>query len=423
MKKAIAILLACIMLMSCAPVMVFAEDTEITTSGTLDADLTVSSGDKLTVSATWTIAAVLTVEEGATLVIEENGYITVAGTGRLINKGNIVVKKNGAILSNGKGSGENGSSFYNDEKGSLTLNSGSYFSIERNTYAYNKGTINNIDRMTINGRLYHYVQYPQNWSVIYKNTEMWNRKETTVDFTVSHVNDSNLEGELDYLTASNYVGVLASGDWCEHGVKEYILITPEDGDGDWVDTGRMQLVVNGTIFDTSERIDNDRGVFTIIPVGSMNISIRSDSYKEIVKLYDIVLPRTEGYYVQSKDGDVDEVTVEYGKTFSFCVVLNEEYDKSEPYVYVNGVSLMPDEFGYFDITGPIVDYTMLQVGGVQNDISITVMGVNSNASQEQMSGIVNFVKQIFDTIMSIFNYFGDLFAGLFGGTTETTPVE
>lgn len=423
MKKAIAILLALVMLMSCAPVMAFAEDSAITSSGTLEADYTVSSGDKLTVSATWTVAAILTVEAGATLVIEENGFLSIAGTGRLVNNGNIVVKKNGAILSKGNGTGENGSSFYNGETGSVTLNNGSYFSIERNTYAYNKGTINNIDRMTITGSLFHFIQYPQNWSVTYKNTEMWNRKETTVDFTVEHVNDSNLVAELDYLTASNYVGVPGSGGWCEHGVKEYILITPEDGDGDWVDTGRMKLVVNGTVFDTAERIDNDRGVFTIIPVGSMNISILSDNYKDIVKLYDILLPRTEGYYVQSKDGHVDEVTVEYGKTFSFSVVLNEEYDKSEPYVYVNGVALTPDEFNYFDITGPIVDYTMAQVGGVQNDISITVMGVSSNESQEKMSGIVNFIKQIFDTIMSFFSYFGDLFEGLFGGVTDTAPVE
>lgn len=418
MKKVISILLALIMVLGCAPVMAFAEDSAITESGTLNENYTVKEGDKLTVSATWTIASLLIVEEGATLVIEENGFLTIASTGRIQNNGNIVVKKNGAILSKGNGTDESGASFYNGTTGSVTLNSGSYFSVEDGTQAYNKGTINNIDRMTIKGSLYHYVIYPQNFSTTYKKTETWNRAELAVDFTIEHVSDSALEKELDYLEAENYSGVPEAG-WCEHGIKEYILITPEDGDGDWVDTGRMQLVVNGTIFNTSERIDNDRGVFTFTPVGSMNITIYSDRYKDIVKLYDIVLPRTEGYYVQSKDGHVDEVTVEYGKTFSFKVVLNEEYDKSEPYIYVNSVSIMPDEFGYFDITGPIVDYTMSQVGGVQDDISIVVMGVNSNASQEQMSGIVNFVKQIFDTIMSIFSYFGDLFDGLFGGLGGT----
>ena len=420
MKKAIAILLALIMLLGCAPVMAFAADlTPVTEAGTLTEDFTIQEGDKLSVSATWTIAADLVVEEGATLTIEENGFLTVSGTGRLYNNGTIIVKKNGAILSKGNGTGESDASFYNDTKGTLTLNNNSYFCVEKNTYAYNKGTIENIDRMTINGTLNHYVQYPQNFNTTYKRTETWNRAELTVDFTVEHVNDSALIKELDYLEAENYSAVPEAG-WCEHGIKEYILITPEDGDGDWVDTGRMQLVVNGTIFNTNERIDNDRGVFTFTPVGSMNITIYSDRYKDIVKLYDIVLPRTEGYYVQSKDGHVDEVTVEYGKTFSFKVVLNEEFDKSEPYVYVNSVSIMPDEFGYFDITGPIVDYTMEQVGGVQNDISIVVMGVNSNASQEQMSGIVNFVKQIFDTIMSIFSYFGDLFEGIFGGLGDAT---
>lgn len=414
MKKVIAILLACIMLFSCAPVMVFAEDEAISAPGTIEANKTVSSGDKLTIASTVTLAANLTIDEGATLVIEEGGYLTVGGTGRLINNGNLVVKKNGAILSNGKGTGESGASFYNGATGSVTLNSNSYFSIERQTTAYNKGTINNIDRMTINGTLLHYVQYPQNWEVTYKKTEMWNRTETQVAFTVTHVNDADLADALDYTKAENYVPVPAGG-WCEHGVKEYILITPEDGDGDWVDTGRMQLAVNGSIFEAKERIDNDRGVFTIIPVGSMNISIISDNYKDIVKLFDITLPQTEGYYVQGKDGEVGNVIVEFGKTFSFAVVLNPDYDKSEPYVYVNGVSIEPDAYNYFDITGKIVDYTMEPTGGVQDDISIVVMGVSSNASQEQMSGIVNFVKQIFDTIMSIFNYFGDLFEGLFGG--------
>lgn len=417
MKKTIAILLACIMLFACAPVVTFAADETIDEVGILSVDKVVASGDKLIVSSTWTVNATLTISEGATLEIYEGGYLTIANAGQLINNGTIVVRNGGALLSNGTGKDEQTASFFNGETGILTLNNGCYFCVERNTFAFNKGTINNIDRMTINGTLNHFVQYPQNFSVDYRNTEMWDRIAKTVDFTVQRVNDADLDSETGYLTAANYKDVPASGGWCEHGVKEYILITPEDGDGDWVDTGRMKLVVNGTVFDTSERIDNDRGVFTITPVGSMNIEVLSTNYKDIVKLFEITLPQTEGYYVKGKNGEVGEVIVEFGKTFSFCVVLNEEYDKSDFYAYVNGVDLEPDEYGYFDITGPIVDYTMASAGGVQNDITITIMGVSSNESSENMSGIVSFIKQIFDTIMSIFGYFGDLFSGMFGGLT------
>lgn len=415
MKKTIAILLACIMLIACAPVATFAADTNITTNTAVTADVTVASGDKLVIGAQYTLDAILTISEGATLEVAEGGYLSVTTNGQIVNNGTILVKNDGAILSNGKGEGETGAPFINGVKGVVNLNNGSYFCIERGTYAYNKGTINNIDRMTINGKLYHFVQYPQSFDVNYSKTEMYNRKDTTVTYTVEHVNDADLDTDTSYLVASNYTAVPATGGWCEHGVKEYILITPESGEGDWVDTGRMKLVINGTVFDTSERIDNDRGVFTITPVGSMNISVLSVSYKELVKIFSISLPQNEAYYVKSKDGEVGNVTVEYGKTFSFSVVLSEEYDKSDFYAYVNGVSLEPDEYGYFDITGPIIDYAMSTTGGVQEDVSISILGVSSNASAENMNSIVSLLKQIFETIMSIFGYFQDLFAGIFGG--------
>ena len=142
MKKAIAVLLALIMLLGCAPVMVFAEETSVTTAGTLESDLEVKKGDKLSVSATWTIGANLIVEEGATLTIEENGFLAISGTGRLYNNGTIIVKKNGAILSKGNGTGESGAPFYNDTKGTLTLNNNSYFCVEKNTYAFPSSSIN-----------------------------------------------------------------------------------------------------------------------------------------------------------------------------------------------------------------------------------------------------------------------------------------
>ena len=55
---------------------------------------------------------------------------------------------------------------------------------------------------------------------------------------------------------------------------------------------------------------------------------------------------------------------------------------------------------------------MATEGGVQEDVEIQVMGVSSNASQAQMSGIVGFIQQIFSVIQEIFSYFMGMFEGL-----------
>lgn len=426
MKKAIAILLACIMLIGCAPVMSLAfevtEDNPFDASGTgiIYEDINVT-GTIWSITGSWTTDAyTITINEGAVLVIEAGGYLMLTGNGRLVNYGTIIVEKGGQIVSKGSGSGDTTASFYN--AGTLTLNSGCYFLVERGSYAYNKGTIKNIDRMTINGTLKHWLEYPDSTSITYRNTEMWNRTETIVDFTVMHANDADLGSETAYTDLSNYKAVQADeGAWCEHGVKEYIVIVPEDGDGDWVDTGRMKLVVNGTVFDTSERIDNNRGVFIVTPVGAMSMEILSYNYKDIVKLFDITLPKTEGYYVMTVDGQVDEVTVEFGKQLSFTVVLDEAYDKSEPTAYIGMDYITPDEYGYFDVTEYRDDELIVGgTGGIQDDFTITIYGVSSNESKEQTNSIINFIKEIFETIKSIFGYFGDFFSGLLGGgTTET----
>ena len=55
---------------------------------------------------------------------------------------------------------------------------------------------------------------------------------------------------------------------------------------------------------------------------------------------------------------------------------------------------------------------MVTEGGVQSDITITVMGVAPNERVDMMINIVSFIKEIFDVIKSIFEYFADLFTGL-----------
>lgn len=432
MKKAIAILLASLMMLSCVSVVSFAEDITSENqetwndfqSGTIEDEYVVKAGATWSIKSTLTLTGRIIVEENATLVIEQGASLTVTGTtGQIVNNGTVIVKTQGYIMLSANGSSENDASFINNKTGVLTLNSNSLFFISPKSYAFNKGTINNIERIQINGGyLYHYITFPQNFDVAYKKTEMWNRQDTTVSFKVEYVSDGDLDAETDYLIASNYKSVPQSGGWFEHNVKLYVLITPEDGDGDWVDTGRMMLNVNGNLFGAKDKIDNDRGVFTVIPVGAMDISISSTAYKDIVKLFKIILPRSEGYYVKTKDGDVDEVTVEFGKTLSFTVILDDDYDLSTPSAYAGMDYLEPDEYGYFDVMG-YKDGELQSAGGVQDNFSITIMNVSSNERREQTNSIVNFIKQIFETIQSIFGYFGDLFSDIFGGLISSTPED
>ena len=72
----------------------------------------------------------------------------------------------------------------------------------------------------------------------------------------------------------------------------------------------------------------------------------------------------------------------------------------------------PDEYGYYDVTGPIVDEGMATAGGVQEDIEIQVMGVSANARQEMMGSLVGFIQQIFSVIEEIFSYFFGIFEDL-----------
>ena len=72
----------------------------------------------------------------------------------------------------------------------------------------------------------------------------------------------------------------------------------------------------------------------------------------------------------------------------------------------------PDEFGYYDVTGPILSEGMATEGGVQDDISIQVMGVAANERQEMIGSLVGFIQEIFSVFKEIFSYFGDLFSGL-----------
>lgn len=415
MKKVLAILLASIMLLACVPFSASAaNDIEVSGQLTYDQSVTIPEGDNYIISGQVNVTQPIYVNAGGSLTIVEGGSIICTGEqGRIINQGTITVESKGTLYLGGTGTSTNSATLLNEESGLIDLKINSKCTLANDSTAYNYGTIKNIDRMTIDGDLSHEVTIFGSFSVDYDYLETYNRKDITVDFAVGYYLYKQNHSDLDYTESGNYT-ILSSETaiLVPHGQKLYIMITPEDGFGDWVDVGRMQLTAGGQSVDVEEIVDNDRGVFCITPSNALSLGVYSTSYKDIVKLFDITLPRTDAYYVITKDGDVDEVTVEYGKMLSFRLVLSPDYDKSEPYVYVNDFYCTPDEYGYFDVTGPITTEGMVNNGGVQNDISITVMGVSANESQEMMGSLVGFIQEIFAVIEEIFSYFFGMFEDL-----------
>ncbi len=417
MKKLFAVLLTCIMLLTCVPFTASAADSTWSGTETISAPFSINSGETYIIKGTYTIATTMTIMEGGSLVVEDGGSLIITGdNGKIVNSGSITVKRNGTLQLNGLGQGSAYATLINNEKGTFAINNGGLCTLGKSSQAFNYGDMKNLDRMDIKGTLTHQVTIPGSFTADYSYIETWNRKSFTTSYAVSYYIPKEGDADLDYTESSSYthteteltVPVI-------HGQQLYIMITPEEGaEGDWCDVGRMQLTVGGQNIATSknENIANDRGVFCITPANALEIGVYSTSYKDLVKLFDIVLPRTDGYYVISKNGDVDELTVEYGKTFSFRIVLSPDYDKSDCYCYINTLYVEPDEFGYYDVTGPILSEGMATAGGVQEDISIAVMGVSSNDSKEQVNSLVGFIQEIFSVFKEIFSYFTDIFASL-----------
>ena len=415
MKKFIAILMTCIMLLACVPFTVSAAESIWSESTTINAAFSVPAGDTYKITGTYTISTTARVEAGATLLIAKGGSIIFTGAaGRLINSGNVIVENGGTLNFSGTGKELADATFVNNETGKLSIGTTAECYLASGSAAFNYGVIENIDKMTVKGNLSHQVTIPGEFKVNYSYLETWNRQNFETTFSVGYYMYQPGDADLDYTETSSYTLVSAETSvLVPHGQKLFLMISPEEGvEGDWCDVGRMQITAGGQSLKPENLIDNDRGVFSITPANALNVQVYSTSYKDLVKIYEIALPRTEAFYVISKDGDVDVATVEFGKVFSFRVVLSPDYDKSSPYVYVNTLYMEPDEYGYFDVTGPIVKEGMATAGGVQEDIEIQVMGVSANASQEMMGSLVGFIQQIFSVIEEIFSYFLGIFDGL-----------
>ncbi len=449
MKKAISLLLVSVMLLAFAPAFTASALTEQEwqkgTNPYVPDDYRITITPK---SSDIVTQNVVTVDEGGELVIADGAVLTVSGEkGRLVNKGVITIKNGGMLVLNGGARAEGGAALPNKDNGALYNTDEGVINIEpdgelvlgASTFSYNAGKINSVSNVVLNGglddkgsstlaRLYHLVKVPVDFDRTYSAAETFNRQDMTIHFDVKCGMYKEGDDDLAYLNTEEVSvfydidGVNVNEVWVENGNELFILITPSckdhEGWADWVDTGRMQLYIDGAMIEPKARLDSRRGVFSIKPTGAVDASkVVSTNYKNIVKLFKVELPSTQGYYVITRDGDIERAYVEYGKTLTFRVVVNEQFDKSDVYVYVNTYYLEPDEYGYYDVTGPLLADGMAATGGVQDDLDIRVLGVAPNERLEMMNSIVGFVKEIFDVIKSIFEYFTDIF-GAFGGTAS-----
>lgn len=425
MKKTIAILVACIMLIASVPFTAYADTTISTAGDAWNAPRTISSGETLTVNGTLTVSNILT--NNGSIVINEGGSIVFSGAaGRLYNAGTVTVKNKGNITFSGTGSDQSNASLFNAASGMISFGTSATGLISDNSVGYNFGDIANSNRMTINGDLWHNVTIPGNYSISYDYRETWNRMPTTVNFEVYYFMYRMGDTDDAYSVVENYIPCTGETNvLVPDGEKLFVMIVPKiasDGTGEWIGSERMKISAGTAKLDVTTILDTESpnatrnpeygAVFTVTPSNAFEIEVETTSYKDIVKIYDIALPRTEGYYVITDNNDVDNVKVEFGKTLSFRVVLEPEYDKSDLAVYVNTVYMEPADFGYYRVSGPMTDEGFATAGGVQDDITITVMGVASNESQEQLSSLVLMVQEIFSIIEEIFSYFLSLFDGL-----------
>lgn len=423
MKKTISLILVTVMMcMFCLPLTAFAADNAWAGNQTFTDAQTVATGNTLTVTGTYTVKNKLTVDAGATLTIASGGTLVISENGSLVNNGTVVINNGGTLNLTATGSSATTAALVNT--GKFTIKSTAVCVLGSESYAFNTGVMENVEKMVVDGKLNHQVQIPQIGTVSYKYTETWNRERLDVDFQVQYYTYEEGSGDLDYRNESLYSN--ATSAWIEQGNTAFITIIPEDGEGDWIDTGRMKLIVNGQVLSPMDKTDNGHAVFSIQPTSAVSTAVYSTAYKDIVKIFEVELPNTEGYYVITSNNEIDVATVEFGKVLSFRVVLAPDYDKSEGsyVVYVNGepqvdrntiqdggMEAGTNDFGYYDISTDTKGQ-ITTAGGVQSDITITVMGIAPNDRIETITGIVSFIQEIFAVIKSIFEYFADIFKGL-----------
>lgn len=376
MKKLLSVLLTVVMLLGCASV-AFADGETITLTNTTN-DGTLEYTD-------------------ATIIIPAGVVFTNTGTIRL-HRGSFVVNAGGTF--------DNKGSFIVDDYTAVTV----------------KGTFNN------------YITLPGSTSVTYAaSTPTFDRNTHVVNFEYGYLLKSAMSADDDYLTKENYHS--GSEIPVPYGDTLYIMITAKEGSKDvnYLDTSRIQLWGGtGSIINSSAVDNTRRGIFVVTPKSAASYSPVSLKYADLVTQFDIELPAKEGVYtVKTDKGETGHAIVNYGELLTVTVELEPDYDESEISMYISGIELKPDKYGYYDINTVYADDgttlivnskngTVSQDGvvvttyGIRAPFSMIVMGAMKNETKQKFTNVLSYLRQIFEVFMEIFNSLKESLGGLFG---------
>ena len=448
LRKFTATFLAVLMIAACLPFCVYADET-ITGETSWTSDVTISTN--YTITGTLNIDATVTIPSKYTITVANGGDINI-DEGTLIVQGELII--------------ESGGSWDINEDGVVDVDGGCLTTEYGANACYNQGTIiyeNDGTSSIWTGTLYHKIGIQgYNYKLTYDDSETYSREDITVTYHFYYLADNDI-GATDgsTITGTVYNSIVFpyyGGDdddtwadyysscpttsvsqtamtyvWAEDGSALYLYVVPDGDDTDWIDMTRAVLDIDYND-GTSTSMATNRGIYNIYPTTCGTVYIDSYEYEDLVHQYTITLGYYDGYAVVGSGGEMETCVVEYGTQFKFYILINDDYDLSDYYVYVHDYDLSvlydsiinedmyatiydtvleADAYGYYTITGYVDDYsgTMESSGGVQQDLIIKVGDVQSNDSINLTNGIVGLLQEIFTMIQKIFEFIAGCFTG------------
>lgn len=362
-KKILSMLLALVMVIAIAPVSVFANSEIVLDdeSVTYTSPVFVSSGETCRITGSYLFTGEVLVCPSATLIIEDTASVTFQSFFR--NEGNLVIK--------------DGSECILDETCSLE----------------NYGAIENADNIIIDGNLLNMITIPGMVTVDYLPTFM-NDDPFEIDYAYSYYlpdeyDESNAEYYADsYITCSADTVVRVP-----YGCDLYLKFAPlTEPEGRHIDTGKVKLVATSEcsteniVIDSFYQYKDDKhninSLYCMTVEDSYSISTQSLAYDDIVKCFSIVADSNIGYDIEAENG-VDLNSVEIYSQPKFKINIHEDYSQSDYEVYLSANDVTagpfdPDDDGYYYIMGPILERGMAMAGGIQQDITVIVTGLELN---------------------------------------------
>ena len=420
MKKTLSVFLAVLLSVSCFAGLSAVSSAADTLSGNLS-DMTIDQVVYVSGTATVPEGVTVTIADGGSIVVPSGASLKVgtAMTSNSVSSAKVSIKDSGTLqIQNG---------------GSVT-NYGTILTDGANDQAIYVGN---------NATFVNKVYVPGEYIVSYSSSDgTYDHYSHTVTYKPAYLlssDSSKFDSDAAYLDYSKYTSTGSSGATVSvpYDAKLYVTIRAEEGGSEapFIDTGRMPLSTNGNIVvksletsDSSRAIDDCTGIwaFELTSAAFITVPDASKRYSNCVRQFTITLPYTDSYYTEAfgyEGKGLHDVTVNYGSTLSFRVVLSKDYDKSDVSVYFGTYKLTKGADGYYTITGPILVkstkqpasddeldsgtystdlYEMSPTGGIQQNGTIMVLGVISNKTQGTINNVLSLIKQIFQIIKEVF---------------------